>query len=148
MSLDKLIDLANEETVNKYSTTEQKIGLSYIYKLETTGFTEEEWNKLENNYELREIYNTISDPKMREYFLNEAHENGLDLPQEFQENSSRFSLGVLANNSNLLNNLVNANEENKRRELEDLRNKRKAKNKKSGKEKQQKATSNRSNPII
>jgi len=146
-SLERLIDLANEETVQKYSTAEQKIGLSLIYKLETDSFTEEDWHKLDTDYELKEIYHTVSDPKMREYFLNEAQENGLDLPQAYREQSNRFSLAFLANNTNILNNLVNAHEQNKRRELEELRNKRKTRTKRNRKTKQQK-NSDRSSPLI
>lgn len=139
MSYEKLVDLANEKAVNKYSTTEQKIGLSFIYKLETNSFTEEEWNKIEKDYELKEIYDTISDPKMRGYFLNEVKENGLDVPQEYMTQSNGFLMSFLANNLNVFNNLINANEQNKRRELEDLRNKRKSKKQNSRKQKSKKS---------
>lgn len=139
MSYEKLVDLANEKAANKYSTTEQKIGLSFIYKLETNSFTEEEWNKIEKDYELKEIYDTISDPKMRGYFLNEVKENGLDVPQEYMTQSNGFSMSFLANNLNVFNNLINANEQNKRRELEDLRNKRKSKKQNSRKQKSKKS---------
>ena len=126
-SLEKVVSLANEEIVHRFSTTEQRIGLSYLHKLENSSFTLEELEQIKEHYHLKEIYETIADPTMREYFLHEVEQNGILGDFKFDSHSKGFSLGFLANNVTLFTHLNQANEENKRRELENIRSKQKKK---------------------
>src|SRR5699024_1722354 len=59
LSLEKLQRKANEEQVNKFNTHEQRIGLTYLYKFDNNLFSEVELGKIQNDYQLKEIYDVI-----------------------------------------------------------------------------------------
>jgi len=123
-SFEKLVSISEGNIPNKYSTTEQEIGLSYIYKIENGKMTDEDYDKIGNSYYLKEIYDTIKEPHMRENFLNEADNNGLhvaDYSQYVSNNSETLGIGSLANNINLIDDLARAQEENLRNELDEKR---------------------------
>lgn len=123
-SFEKLVSISEGNIPNKYSTTEQEIGLSYIYKIENGKMTDEDYDKIGNSYYLKEIYDTIKEPNMREKFLNEADNNGLhieDYSQYVRNNSETLRMGSLTNNINLIEDLARAQEENLRNELDEKR---------------------------
>src|SRR5699024_9516361 len=76
LSLEKIQRIANEEQVNKFNTYEQRIGLTYLHKFNNDLFSEDDLNEIQNNCQLKEIYDVVSDKSMREYFLNEVSKNG------------------------------------------------------------------------
>jgi len=125
-SFEKIVSIAEGNIPNKYTTTEQQIGLSYIYKLENNKMTSEDYGKIENSYQLKEIYDTIKEPTMKEHFLAEAENNGLHISDysQFEQNQSNgLGVGQLMNNINLIDDLRKANEENLRNELAERRKK-------------------------
>jgi len=123
-SFEKIVSIAQGNIPNKFTKTEQEIGLSYIYKLENDKMTETDYDKIENSYKLKEIYDTIKKPTMKEHFLNEAESNGL-YEFGYSRNVQEHGLGIsqLANNINLIDDLSRAQEENLRNELTEKRKK-------------------------
>ena len=125
-SFEKIVSIAEGNIPNKYTTTEQQIGLSYIYKLENNKMTNEDYDKIENSYQLKEIYDTIKEPTMKEHFLAEAENNGLhisDYSHFEQIQSNGLGISQIMNNVNLIDDLSKAHEENLRNELAERRNK-------------------------
>lgn len=147
LSLDTIERIANEEQVNKFNTYEQNIGLSYLYKLENNQFTEEELSEIQENYQLKEIYDVVSDESMREYFIKEVSNNGDIFSNNDLINSERynpqkeFKLGFLLQNVNLYEDLVRAQMNNLRNENEDKNQKRKQKKSKDKKKKKNRGMS-------
>ncbi len=133
LSLEKIERIANEEQVNKFNTHEQRIGLTYLYKFDNNLFTEDDLDEIKNDYQLKEIYDVVSDESMREYFLNEVSKNGealLDSKFMFAEDNNRtnqINLGFLMQNINLYEDIMRAQMENLRNENEDKNQKRKQK---------------------
>src|SRR5699024_5342437 len=119
-SFEKIVSIAEGNIPNKYTTTEQQIGLRYIYKLENNKMTNEDYDKIENSYQLKEIYDTIKEPTMKEHFLAEAENNGLhisDYSHFEQIQSNGLGISQIMNNVNLIDDLSKAHEENLRNEL-------------------------------
>lgn len=147
LSLNAIDRIANEEQVNKFNTYEQKIGLSYLHKLENDQFTEEELSEIQENYQLKEIYDVVSDESMREYFVNEVRNNGDVFPDndlmdsEGYNHQKEFNLGFLLQNVNLYEDLVRAQMNNLRNENEDKNQKRKQKKSKDKKKKKNRGMS-------
>lgn len=133
LSLEKIQRIASEEQVNKFNTHEQRIGLTYLYKFDNNLFSEDDLNEIQNDYQLKEIYDVVSDKSMREYFLNEVSKNGeglLDNKFMFADGNShtnQINLGFLMQNINLYEDIMRAQMENLRNENEDKNQKRKQK---------------------
>src|SRR5699024_9277407 len=131
LSLEKIQRIANEEQVNKFNTYEQKIGLTYLYKFDNNLFSKEELEKIQKDYQLKEIYDVVSDKGMREYFLNEVSKNGevlLDSKFMFTDGNNhkdQINLGFLLQNINLYEDIMRAQMDNLRNENEDKNKKRK-----------------------
>lgn len=147
LSLEKIQRIANEEQVNKFNTFEQKIGLTYVHKLDNNLFSKEELNEIQNDHQLKEIYDVVSDKSMREYFLNEVSKNGkalLDSKFMFAEDNNhtkQINLGFLMQNINLYKDIMRAQMENLRNENEDKNRKRKQKKSKKRNVKQNRGMS-------
>lgn len=127
-SFDKISRLVAKEQVNKYSYTEQKIGMNLINKIDNNEITPEKLDEIENDYRFKEIYNTVSDPDMREIFEEEYYSN----QSNYQSNNESF-VGLFKNLS-LYQNIAQAQNDNVKREKDATRNKFKTK-KMKGKEK-------------
>ena len=133
LSLEKIQRIANEEQVNKFNTYEQKIGLTYLYKFDNNLFTEDDLDEIQSDYQLKEIYDVVSDKSMREYFLNEVSKNGealLDSKFMFPDgynHTNQINLGFLMQNINIYEDIMRAQMENLRNENEDKNQKRKQK---------------------
>ncbi len=87
--------------------------------------TNEDYDKIENSYQLKEIYDTIKEPTMKEHFLAEAENNGLhisDYSHFEQIQSNGLGISQIMNNVNLIDDLSKAHEENLRNELAERRN--------------------------
>lgn len=137
LSLEKIQRIANEEQVNKFNTHEQRIGLTYLYKFDNNLFSEDDLNEIQNDYQLKEIYDVVSDESMREYFLNEVSKNGeglLDSKFMFADDNNhtkQINLGFLMQNINLYEDIMRAQMENLINENEDKNQKRKQKKNKN-----------------
>jgi len=147
LSLEKVQRIANEEQVNKFNTFEQRIGLTYLHKFDNNLFSEDDLIEIQNDYQLKEIYDVVSDKSMREYFLNEVSKNGeglLDNKFMFAEGnnySNQINLGFLMQNINLYEDIMRAQMENLRNENEDKNQKRKQKKSKNQNVKQNRGMS-------
>lgn len=137
LSLEKIQRIANEEQVNKFNTYEQRIGLTYLHKFDNDLFSKDDLDEIQNNYQLKEIYDVVSDKSMREYFLNEVSKNGealLDSKFMFAEDNNhtnQINLGFLMQNINLYEDIMRAQMENLRNENKDKNQKRKQKKSKN-----------------
>lgn len=142
LSLENIERIANEEQVNKFNTHEQRIGLTYLYKFDNNLFSEDELGEIQNDYQLKEIYDVISDESMREHFLNEISNNGEILSDDkfmFSDDykhTNQFNLGFLLQNINLYEDIMRAQMDNLRNENEDKNQKRKQKKSKNKNSKQ------------
>ncbi|MEG0552987.1 MAG: MobQ family relaxase [Carnobacterium sp.] len=121
LSYSKLVEASQEKFINKYTTYEQKMGMTFIDKLEKGTFTNEDLQVIEQDYRKKELFDTISDPVTKELFLNEVASNqdfslNQDLNGERESTSSQNLLQKLAKNSNLYDNLLKASQDNARRE--------------------------------
>ena len=121
LSYSKLVEASQEKFINKYTTYEQKMGMTFIDKFEKGTFTKEELQVIEQDYRKKELFDTISDPATKELFLNEVANNQDfslhdDLNSEREGTSSQNLLQKLAKNSNLYDNLLKASQDNARRE--------------------------------
>lgn len=131
LSLEKIQRIANEEQVNKFNTYEQKIGLTYLYKFDNDIFSKDELEEIQKDYQLKEIYDVVSDKNMREYFLNEVSKNGgalLDskiMIADGNNHTNQINLGFLMQNINLYEDIMRGQMENLRNENEDKNQKRK-----------------------
>ena len=121
LSYSKLVEASQEKFINKYTTYEQKMGMTFIDKLEKGSFTKEELQVIEQDYRKKELFDTISDTATKELFLDEVANNQDvslhdDLNSEREGTSSQNLLQKLAKNSNLYDNLLKASQDNARRE--------------------------------
>lgn len=121
LSYSKLVEASQEKFINKYTTYEQKMGMTFIDKLEKGSFTKEELQVIEQDYRKKELFDTISNPATKELFLDEIANNQDfslhdDLNSEREGTSSQNLLQKLAKNSNLYDNLLKASQDNARRE--------------------------------
>ena len=121
LSYSKLVEASQEKFINKYTTYEQKMGMTFIDKLEKGTFTNEELQAIEQDYRKKELLDTILNPATKELFLNEVASNQDfslhdDLNSEREGTSSQNLLQKLAKNSNLYDNLLKASQDNARRE--------------------------------
>lgn len=121
LSYSKLVEASQEKFITKYTTYEQKMGMTFIDKLEKGSFTKEELRVIEQDYRKKELFDTVSDPVTKELFLNEVASNqdfslNQDLNGERESTSSQNLLQKLAKNSNLYDNLLKASQDNARRE--------------------------------
>jgi len=133
-NFDKLLDIAQDKTPNKYTKAEQRIGIKFIYKLENNAMTDNDYELLENNPDMQEIFDTIQDPKLRQQFLKEYQENN---PSDknaylsyFNSNNQGLDYSLLANSVNIINTLSNANIDNIIRENQAKKQERESKKKK------------------
>jgi len=137
LSLEKIQRTANKEQVNKFNTYEQRIGLTYLHKFDNDLFSKDDLDEIQNNYQLKEIYDVVSDKSMREYFLNEVSKNGealLDNKFVFADgnnHTNQINLGFLMQNINLYEDIMRAQMENLRNENKDKNQKRKQKKSKN-----------------
>jgi len=116
-SIRKLMRIVNEEQVNKFSYADQKIGVQMIYNLENNQMSEQTFERIENHYRYRKIYDVVSDKNMRDIFIEEAESNGLTIDQsvhlyEEYEQKEQYSFASLVGKVNLLGSVVQANQEN------------------------------------
>ncbi|MEG0679163.1 MAG: hypothetical protein RR439_04880, partial [Carnobacterium sp.] len=128
LSYSKLVEASQEKFINKYTTYEQKMGMTFIDKLEKGTFTNEDLQVIEQDYRKKELFDTISDPVTKELFLNEVASNqdfslNQDFNSERESTSSQNLLQKLAKNSNLYDNLLKASQDNARRERQQSANK-------------------------
>jgi len=110
-SFDKFSSIIQSVQVNKYNRYEQEIGMSMIDKIENNQFTYEDIEKINNDYRLQEIYDTVSDEGMRNIFKEEVKSN--------RKHSYTNSFSSLVGNIRVFNSISQAQIENLRREQED-----------------------------
>ena len=153
-NFDKVLDIAENKIPNKYTSAEQKIGVSFIYKIRDNKMTKEDYQFIKNNPDMKEIYDTVNNPSMRKQFLNEVSNNKLfkgKIPKTDDNNKDKthgLNFGRLANGFDLINNLGRANIDNLQREREEEQlkrelesNKSKSTRDKKGKRKKEKSNS-------
>jgi len=153
-NFDKVLDIAENKIPNKYTSVEQKIGVSFIYKIKNNTMTNEDYQFIKNNPDMKEIYDTVNNPSMRKQFLKEVSNNQLfkgKLPKIDDNNQNKthgLNFGRLANGFDLINNLGRANIDNLQREREEEQrkkelesNKAKSTRDKKGKRKKEKSNS-------
>lgn len=132
-NFDKVLDIAENKTPNKYSTLEKKIGVSFIYKIENSNMTKEDCKFIKNNPDMKEIYDTVNNRSMRKQFLKEVSKNPT-LKEKLPKNENKIhglDFTRLANGFDLINNLGRANLDNLQREREEEQRKRELQNNKS-----------------
>jgi len=143
-SFDKLLDIAQDQIPNKYTRTEQQIGMKLIYKLDNNQMTDNDYELLDSNPDIKEIFDTIQDPQLRKQFLKEYQDNN---PSEngmystyLNTNNEGLDYSLLANSLNIVNTLSNANIDNIIRENQAKKQERESKKKKykRGKKEKQK----------
>ena len=132
LSYDKLAELADQETVNKYSYSEQKYGIQLLYKIESNSLTDDDKYEINFDYRKQEIYDTVSNEETKELFIYEVKNNGfLDtgMTNNFAEhsNSAQNIFSTLAKNVNVYEDIMRAQRDNLMREEEDKRNRNKKK---------------------
>lgn len=127
-SFETIERLSKQEQINKYSTFEQRMGLSFIEKIDNNSFESGELEMIQSDYRMKEIYDTVSDEEMKKYFIHEAYENGV-YSQSHSTDISSFNLSFLAQNSHLYDNLIKASEDNMRKKYQENENKKRLENK-------------------
>lgn len=134
-SFDKILNIAEDKIPTKYTTAERNIGMSFIYKLDTNQMTDTDLELIENNPDIKEIFEAIQDPRAKKQFLKEYQENNFEqnniYSSYFSYNRSGLDFSRLANGLNIVNTLSNANIDNLVREQEGKRRERELENKKS-----------------
>lgn len=134
-SFDKILDIAENKIPTKYTTAERNIGMSFIYKIDNNQMTDNDLEMIEKNPDIKEIFETIQDPRAKKQFLKEYQENNFEnnnfYSSYFSDNRSGLDFSRLAKGLNIVNTLSNANIDNLVREQEGKRRERELENKKS-----------------